>query len=135
MTPIVFINCDDVPFVDKIISGEKKFETRTRNMLGALSGRRVLIAETGRHCFPTVRCSATIGTPIKILTKDVWDQNEWEGYRFRQRSCIPAGSKYDWKPDTKIKWIYSLIDVQEIMPFVPPEGKRHGRVWMEFEEE
>ena len=133
MIPVVFINCKEVPFVDKIISGEKIFETRTRNMLGGLEGRRVFIAETG-DCFPTVRCSAVIGSPMKILSREVWDQDEWEGCRFRQRACIPSGSKYDWQPDTKIKWVYSLMDVQEVMPFVPPEGKRHGRTWMEYGE-
>ena len=125
MTPIVFINGSKIPYVDLILSGKKKFETRTRNTLKALVGQRVYIAETGKGK-PVIRCMATIGEPLKILTNAVWDA-------FRERTCVPVGSPFDWKPDTKIKWIYFLRDVTPVEPFTPPEGKRHGIVWMEYE--
>ena len=127
MTPIVFINTKEIPFVDLIITGDKLFETRNRNTLGGLVGRRVLIAETG-HGKPIARCYATLCTPTLVYEKEWW---EW----FRDSTCIPKGSKYDWNDQTKRKVLYSLDDVVAIYPFNPPNGKRHGRVWMELEEE
>lgn len=126
MTPIVFINTKDIPFVDYIITGEKKYETRTRNTLGGLDGRRVLLAETG-HGKPIVRCWAKI---------KLWfaTDSEWLWSHLKEDACIPDGSKYDWNENTKLKWIYKIEDVEPISPFNPPEGKRHGRVWMEYEE-
>lgn len=127
MTPIVFINTKDTPFVDLIITGEKLFETRNRNTLGGLVGRRVLIAETG-HGKPVVRCATELYAPTVVREKEWF---EW----FRESTCIPNESKHDWKDDTKCKWLYPIGYVEPVPPFVPPEGKRHGRVWMEFEEE
>ena len=128
MTPIVFINTKDVPFVDLIITGEKRYETRTRNTLGGLVGRRVLIAETG-HGKPIVRCEATISMVWRMTKKDkaLWDSE------IKEESCIPNNSEYDWKPNTTAKYAYLIEDVVPCSPFIPPEGKRHGRVWMEYE--
>lgn len=127
MTPIVFINTKDIPFVDMIITEQKLFETRNRNTLGGLVGRRVLLAETG-HGKPIVRCATTIARATRIDAKEWWD------FMFRESSCIPKGSKYDWNEKTKYKWLYTFGYVEPLNPFNPPEGKRHGRVWMEYEE-
>ena len=63
MTPVIFINCKEQPFLDRILSGRKKFETRTRNTLGRFLDHamndRVLLAETG-HGRPVIRASARI---------------------------------------------------------------------------
>lgn len=125
MTPVIFINCDASPFLDDIISLRKPWETRTRNTLRALIGQRVLLAETGRKHRPLVRCSAVLGEPLVIYS---WE--EWEKYR--SSCCIPAGSRYDWQPTTKAKYLYPLYDVTSCSPFTPPEGVRHGYVWMEY---
>ena len=127
MTPIVFINTKEIPFVDLIISEDKLFETRNRNTLGGLVGRRILIAETG-HGKPVVRCSAELHMPTVVREKEWW---EW----FRESTCVPSNSKYDWGENTKCKWLYPIGYVEPVEPFTPPEGKRHGRVWMELEEE
>ena len=127
MTPIVFINCKSVPFVDQIISGEKIWETRNRNTLGRLVGKRVFLAETGNGK-PVVRCVAEFCKPIVIDNPGVWDG-------IRETTCVPVGSRYDWQPDTKAKMIYFVQKVQKVRRFIPPEGKRHGRIWMEYEEE
>ena len=127
MIPIVFINCKDVPFVDLIIKGEKQLETRTRNTLGGLVGRRVLLAETG-HGKPVVKCYATIMDVVKVDSRS-W----WKNGQFRHMAKIPLHSKYDWATGTKCKWVYGLTDVVRVGPFIPKEGKRHGRVWMEYE--
>ena len=127
MTPILYINCTDVPYVDEIIAHRKRYETRSRNTLRRLAGKRVLIAETGNGQ-PLVRCSAYIGTkPIKITSGD-----DWEWYRSAHR--VPKGSAYDWTPGTDVKWLYELIDVRPVKPFYPVTGIRHGRVWAEFDE-
>lgn len=125
MIPIVFINCRRYPFVYWIIRSEKVFETRTRNTLGKLIGERVLIAETGNG-ESIVRCSAVIDEIISVHT-----QEEWE--KLRSQTRIEIGSAYDWKPETKVKWLYRLSDVKPVKPFHPQEGIRHGRVWMEYE--
>ena len=126
MIPVVFINCVSAPFLDDIISGRKQYETRSRDMLARLVGCRVLLAETGNGR-PVVRASAVLqsGRPV--------DRIGWEC--LRRRTCVPAGSQYDWKPDTKVRYCYQLFDVRPVSPFTPPEGVRHGRVWMEYEGE
>lgn len=126
MTPIVFINTKHVPFVDLIITGEKKYETRARNTLGGLVGRRVLIAETG-HGKPIVRCSAKIVQHVLILSEKAWREY------YKEPACVPDGSKYDWQKNQTEKHAYLLENVKPCSPFIPLDGKRHGRVWMEFE--
>lgn len=125
MIPVVFINCRRHPFLDQIISGRKSFETRTRDMLRSLVGQRVLLAETGRGR-PVVRCSALIEYSCVARSRAAWET-------VRNACCIPEGSVYDWQPDTKIKHLYWITDVVPVpVPFTPPEGVRHGRVWMEY---
>lgn len=124
MIPVVFINCTVVPFLAGIISGRKTFETRTRDMLRSLVGRRVYLAETGRGR-PVVRCSAVLCPALKIT-----DKKTWSGLRSRTR--VPRGSQYDWTQKTTAKYCYNLLDVQPCSPFPVPEGVRHGRVWMEY---
>ena len=122
---VVFINCDRVPFLDQIENLDKILETRTRNTLGALAHCRVLLVETRRGRRPLARCWATIGTPLDIRSREDWDP-------FLPFTGIPAGSTYDWQQDTRVKWLYPLLDVASITPFTIPEGVRHGRVWMEY---
>lgn len=126
MIPVVFINCKEIPFIDRIIAGQKSWETRNRNTLGQLVGKRVFLAETGRGK-PVIRCEAEICKPVWINNPDDWDD-------LRDATCIPVGSKYDWKTDTKSKVIYFVRKVKKVRRFTPPEGTRHGRVWMEYEE-
>lgn len=126
MIPVIFINCKEYPFMDDIISGRKWYETRTSDTLGRFVGQRVLFAETGNGR-PVIRCSAFIRSAIEVTTP--W---RWEQY-FRGLACIPKGSKYDWQPDTTVKYCYYITDVEPVRPMHVPEGKRHGRVWMELE--
>ena len=126
MMPIVFINCSKYPFIDEIMNGSKKFETRTRDTLSRFWGERVLIAETGKG-HSLVRCSAVIGPTYMVTDRKDWDD------RFRKDACIIPGSSYDWNTETKVKYLYKLVDVRPVsVPFTPAEGKRHGRVWMEY---
>lgn len=126
MTPIIFINCDKEPFVDDIIGYLKQYETRNRNTLGRFLDEPVLLAETKRGRKPVVKALAVIDQIVSVTTKESWEE-------YLEQTWIPIGSEYDWKPDTKIKWLYHLKHVFPCTPFIPPEGRRHGRVWMEYE--
>ena len=125
MIPVIFINCKRFPFVKDIMSYLKQFETRNRNTLGRFLGERVLLAETGNGS-PLVRCYATIDHYIEVYTREQWEE-------YLEASWVPVGSSYDWQPDTKKKVLYHLTDIQPVTPFRLSSGRRHGRVWMEYE--
>ena len=124
MIPVVFINCSRFPFLDDILLFRKLYETRTRNMLKSLVGQRVYLAQTGKGK-PVVMASVVIGAPLLCESMAAWET-------VREACCIPEGSTYDWQADTKKKYLYPLYDVRRCSPFTPPEGVRHGRVWMEY---
>jgi len=123
MIPGVFINCSAFPFIDWILSGRKRYETRTRDTLRSVVGRRILLIETG-HGRRIVRGSAVVAPPVVVRSRRQWAD-------LRRMHAISSGSPYDWKPDTKVKYCYPLVDVRPCEPFTPQEGTRHGRVWME----
>ena len=126
MTSVIFINCTIEPYIDDIMCHLKEYETRNRNTLGRFLGERVLLAETG-HGAPLVRCSAVIDEIISVHTREAWEE-------YLGQTWVPIGSKHDWQPDTKVKWLYSLSDVQPVEPFrLPRSCRRHGRVWAEYE--
>lgn len=126
MTPVIFINCKSAPFVNDIMGYLKQYETRTRNTLGRFLGQRVLLAETG-HGNPLVKCYATIDEIVSITSEEVWQD-------YLELTWIPVGSRYDWKPETKVKWLYHLSDIQPVAPFrLPRSCRRHGRVCAEYE--
>ena len=122
MIPVIFINCRAYPFIQWIINGTKKVETRNKNTLGKFIGQRVYLAETG-HGKPIVKCSAIIKCAIEIHSFADWRT-------YVSESDVPLFSSYDWQRGTKHKVIYELEDVMPVKPF-EPTGPRHGRVWME----
>lgn len=124
MIPVVYINCQRVPFVDLIMEQLKLDETRTRNTLRAVVGQRVLLAETG-HGPAVCRCYAVIREPVPVRSRKEWN-------RLRSRHRVPSGSRYDWQPGTKVKYLYPVSGVIPCSPFMPLEGVRHGYVWMEY---
>jgi hypothetical protein len=123
--PVVFINCKTEPFIDMIISGEKVAETRSRDTLRSLVGKTVYLAETG-HGKPVVKCSAQITNSIPCRCKADWKM-------FRKMTGIRPNSQYEWKPETKVKYLYMLASITPCKSFVPPEGTRHGRVYMDYQ--
>lgn len=129
MIPAIFINCSRHPFIRQIMDFDKLYETRTKNTMKKLMesylGERILLVETGNGD-PIVRCSAVIDHIIAVYT-----QSEWEKYL---PYTMTAGTDYDWKPNTKVKWLYHLSDVQPVTPFILPKScRRHGIVWAEYE--
>lgn len=124
MIPVVFINCSKYPFIAWIMATLKLYETRTRNTLKQLVGQTVYLAETGRGK-PVVKCLVTITAVEVIRTRTQYNS-------LRKLARIVRGSDYDWKRETKVKYFYKLENVQPVPEFIPPEGIRHGRVWMEY---
>ena len=92
----------------------------------ALVGQRVYLAETGHRGRPLVRCSAVIQDVLVIRSRKGWNQA-------RALHRVPRGSTYDWHPWTKVKYLYTLSDIQTVDPFTAPEGFRHGRVYMTYD--
>ena len=123
--PAVFINCRMHPFIQQIFDHEKLIETRSRNTLGRLAGQDVLLVETGNGQ-PVVRGFTRLGPVVTCHTRSAWNT-------VRASACIPYGSDYDWKPDTKKKVLYYLNNTARIDPFeLPATCRRHGRVWAEY---
>lgn len=124
--PVVFINCRTAPFVADIIRRLKLDESRTRRVLHPLIGRRVYLAETGNG--PSmVRCSAVIRSVIEVRSRETWDA-------LRSVHRVPVGNAYDWNDKTTVKYLYRLYDVRTVRPFHPPEGFRHGRIYMTYDD-
>lgn len=119
----IFINSRKVPYARLIVDGVKTYETRTKNTLRPLVGRRVAIIETGMGS-PMIIGFATIDGA------DYFEHDAFEG--IRSLTCIPAGSKYD--DGGRGKWCYKLSDpypLYEAVP-LPSDAIRHGRAWCEF---
>lgn len=127
MIPVVYINCREHPFCDSILRGCKTFETRTRNTLGCLVGKKCLFVETGTGKHAKTRFYATIDSVIRIDSKEQFEQ-------YRNECGIVPGSDYDWKPETKTKYLYHLTDItgEDEYEISFSKEHRHGRVWAEY---
>ena len=119
----IYINCASFPFIAWILSGEKLYETRTRNTLRALIGQHVYLVETG-HGQPIIKARATIASAELVTYSD---------RRKRARAKI-TGTTYDVKPGCA-KWFYKLEDVEPLTaPIqVPTKRENHGRAWTAWE--
>ena len=125
MIPVVGINSSSAPFMADIGAGRKRIETRNRNMLGGIVGRRVILAETKQGGYLAMY-SVVIRSARPVTSREEWD-------RLRPLHMVPEGSKYDWKPYTRVKWVYEITALRRLKPFMVPEGVRHGRTSMEYE--
>lgn len=121
----IFVNENGcVPYAELIVSGLKEYETRSKNMLSALVGERVLIIRTRRNKKPMVVGCATIQDSFFCPVE--------EFDRFRDVTFIPEGSSYDCHG--KGKWFYRMYDACKYpKPVELPSGAiRHGRSWCEW---
>lgn len=120
----IFVNEDGgIRYAEAIVSGIKKVETRSRNMLGKLLGERVAIVRTHRGKSPMVVGYATITC--------VWKYNAEMMNNIRRDTLIPVGSKYD----TGSRWCYWMSGAEKCDPYpLPKNAVRHGRSWCEWEE-
>lgn len=122
---IVFINCSSHDFIGDIIAGKKLFETRTKDTLHCLVGKRVYLCETGKGK-RLVRCTAIIKEVITVKDEHTWNM-------YRDSLSIEPSSEYDWKEGTKVKYLYRLESVVSCFkPFKPVEGTMHGYVFMDY---
>ncbi len=121
----IFVNSDGcIPYADAIVSGAKTIETRSRDMLSSLVGKRVAVVRTKRGKNPTI-----VGY-VRIKSKLFVNASAFEV--FREYALIPVGSKYD--VHGKGKWLYMLEEAEECVPYsLPKSAVRHGRSWAEFE--
>lgn len=121
---VVWINSSSAPFMDDIGALLKRLETRNRDMLGFLVGQRVILAES-KNGQRLARYSVVIRSARQVFSRD-----EWEALRPLHR--VPVGNQYDWKPGTKVKYLYELSDLRRIRPFRVPEGIPRGRTGTEI---
>ena len=124
MIPVVGINSSSAPFMTDIGDLLKRLETRSRNMLRSLVGQRVILAETRQGGY------LAMYTAVIRSARPVRSAAEWEGLRPLHR--VPVGSQYDWQPGDRVRWVYELTGLRRLRPFLVPEGRRHGRTWMEY---
>lgn len=124
MIPVIGINSSSAPFMTDIGALRKRLETRSRNMLHALVGQRVILAETRQGGYLAMY-SAVIRSARAIRSRDEWDA-------LRSLHRVPECSTYDWDDSTRVKWVYEIACLRRLRPFMVPEGFRHGRTWMEY---
>ena len=125
MIPVVGINSASAPFMADIGSLDKRLETRSRNMLRSLVGQRVILAETQQGGY------LAMYTVVIRSARPIRSRDEWEALRPLHR--VPAGSRYDWQPGDRVRWGDELSGLRRLHPFLVPEGRRHGRTWMEYD--
>ena len=125
MTPAIYINCKEEPFIRQIFNIQKLAETRTRNVLGKFHDTRVYLVESGKGQSMVVG-SVYIGDTYEVLEERVWDA-------LRSITQVPKGSRYDWSILTRRKWLTSLLRPMMCEPWpLPKDAKRHGRTWAEI---
>lgn len=120
----IFVNENgSVRYASAIVNGIKPIETRTRNMLKDLVGKRVAVIRTRRGKCPMVVGYVTI-TDAGMASRAWLDDH-------RDLTLIPEGSSYDCKGS--FKWCYFLDHAETCEPFaLPASAIRHGRPWCEF---
>ena len=120
----IFVNENGcIHYADLIVGGYKTIETRNRNMLKALVGKRVAIVRTRRGKNPLVVGYAD------ITGSCFCNASKFEEYR--DMTCIPQGSMYD--VHGKGKWFYRMANAEKCDPYpLPADAVRHGRSWCEF---
>lgn len=113
-----------VPYADAIVNGYKKIETRSRNVLGKLVGKKVMVVRTMQG-----KPSEVVGY-VRISGAEFWTAAEMD--ERRNETLIPPGSKFDCRG--KGKWCYSLTEAEAIKPFkLPKHGAvNHGRSYCEI---
>lgn len=120
----MFVNEDGgVRYAWAIVHGNKKAETRTRDMLKRLVGQRVAVIRTRRGKNPEV-----VGF-VTITRKEFVKKEDFAG--LFNLHLVPPGSGRDCTRSGK--WFYYLEDPEPCDPYpLPADAVRHGRSWCEF---
>lgn len=106
-----------------LVDGIKTVETRGRNMLQALVGKRVAIVRTRHGSAPLV-----VGY-VDIVRSTFCKAEDFD--KFFDQHLVPPGSMYDCHG--RGKWFYHVANAEACEPFpLPADAVRHGRSWCEF---
>ena len=117
----IFVNSSEYPYAERIVSGFKTIETRSKNMLRACVGDRVAIVRTGKG-IPVVIGYVTVSGSACSASLTASD--------FPGKTYVFPGSKF-----ANNRWFYFLKDAEMLsvrFP-LPADTVRHGRSWCEFE--
>ena len=123
----IFVNENGgVRYAEAIVKGYKPIETRNRNMLGALVGKRVAVIRTRRNKSPRIVGYATIEKAF-FCPSDKFDM-------YRTMTLIPTGSTYDCKG--KGKWMYVMTNPIPCKPMLLRKESiiYHGRSYCELKD-
>lgn len=122
----IFVNENGcIKYAQLIVSGIKTIETRNRNMLKCLVGKRVAIVRTRRGKLPMV-----VGY-VDIVDAAFCPYRLYDEYR--DQTLVPVGSKYDVHGNGK--WFYFLENAEKCDPFPLPQAAiRHGLSWCEYDD-
>lgn len=120
----IYINENEVPYAQMIAHGHKVYETRTKNMLGKLTGERVALVRTHRNSKPYIVGYATIS--------DAFHATQAECYLLRREIAVPSWSKH--YSDERGKWLYRMEnpETDDSLTPLPENIIRHGRSYCEF---
>lgn len=122
----IFVNENGcIHYAKLIVDGVKVVETRNRDMLKSLVGKRVAIVRTRRGKNPMVIGYVTIAYKSYCYAED---------FRLNEKyHLVPEGSAYD--VHGKGKWFYWLEGAEECTPFpLPSDAVRHGMSWCEYDD-
>jgi predicted transcriptional regulator len=95
------VNQGKSAFADKIVSGQKYYETRESDSLRPYVGKRVGIIRTGQGKAKAIG-EVTIGEPIIVSSIEAFAQ-------LRHQHLVPQGCKFDIKHNG-IKYLYPMLD-------------------------
>lgn len=110
-----------------IVEGNKTIETRNRDMLSTLVGKRVAVIRTHKNTIPHT-APMVIGY-VTITGKSFCKAEDF--YNYFLEHLVAEGSAYDCHG--KGKWFYHLADAEKCEPYpLPSSAIRHGRSWCEF---
>ena len=122
----IFVNENGgIHYAQLIVDGVKTIETRSRDMLRPLVGKRVAIVRTRRGKVPMVVGYADISDSV-FCPAHMYNM-------YRYKTCVPEGSTYDVRG--KGKWFYYLVNAEKCDPFpLPQDSIRHGMSWCEYDD-
>ena len=120
----IFINDQEFPYSAFILNGFKTYETRNRQTLRGLVGRRVAIIRTGK------------GRPMVVGEIDLGGAQIVDAEEFLHVvSCtyvFPDSSRYPRPGQKKVCYRVSNPEWYPVAYPLPADAIRHGRVWCEF---
>lgn len=122
-------NGQEIDYIELIMQKLKSLETRNKDTLKALMGKRVaLIDRAHKHNGKLlIRGFATIASSTTIDSKSQYE-------RLQYAHLVPPSSCYWWDECTKKKVMYKLTEPERALFELPELRTNHGRSYTEFDE-